>query len=302
VANAASKAGVERLDAIVVCRDTILTRRAYSLTPHIKNKLSKQGVDVNGAFSIDIANYCTGFAHASNIANLMVQSGQVENVAVVASSNYRDLIIENQLYHVRGNGPFDVKMERMGAPHALHQFSIPAEGRNLQSSKFNSFLWGCGAGAVVISASDKNYSIGSRAESNHQFNEDNFGMGEIKEADKSFCILDGKSIYKYAISEIPNFIGKTTQSLGLDIKTTKFVPHQPQPRMLDRLSEKVGIPRENLLTTCDYLGNMIAASVPITYHLGKQEGKIKSGDEVAFLSFGDSYLTASMFAFREAMR
>lgn len=288
--DATKNGGVKRIDAIFTCRDAIITKRAYSSIPHIKSALEQAGISTDGTFGVDTANYCAGYAQACNLASLMVQAGQINNALVVASTNYRDLIIEDPSFHESGK-TFDRNNP------AISQFS-KTSNPGFQPPALNSFLWGCGSGAVLIGGDEDNRIIGSVTQSNRRFPEDNFGFGETKNGE-SFCVLDGSSIYKYAISEIPDFANRASVELGLDLKTVKVVPHQPQPRMLERLADKMGIPRTNLMTTCDYLGNCTAASLPITYHLSRGSG-ISPGDKVAFLSFGDSYLTSSLFAFEES--
>lgn len=44
---------------------------------------------------------------------------------------------------------------------------------------------------------------------------------------------------------------------------------------------------------------MSAASIPVTYHLAKDAGRIKPGDNVLMCSFGDSYLSTGALLFRE---
>ena len=283
--------GVRSIDAFFFCRDAMLTRRAYSLVPRVKKALKEIGVHTEGAFSVDTINYCAGYAQACNLASLMVEVGQINNALVIASTNYNDLIVKRAEFY-KGSVPFYRTED--------DEVSQISETKNpgFQDPSLNAFLWGCGAGAVLIGKGDRKSIIGAVTESNHRFSEDNFTMGDTTRGE-SFCVLDGSSIYKYAVSEIPAFVKNTTGKLGLDLQKTKFVTHQPQPRMLERLAEKIGIPRENLMVSCDYLGNCTAASLPITYHLARQKGLILPGDDVAFLSFGDSYLTASMFAFRE---
>jgi 3-oxoacyl-[acyl-carrier-protein] synthase III len=294
--SAVKETATKRIDALFFCRDAVLTKRAYSLTPHVKKSLSEIGVDVKGAFSVDTVNGCTGYAPACNMASLMINAGQIENALVIASTKYNDLIVLEDNFNRRLN-----EYKRDGSEFNW-LVSLSSANRGFQPPALNAFLWGCGAGAVLIEKNEENHILGSSTESNHRFPEDNFAMGDRDTTGESFCVLDWASIYKYAISEIPGFVKKSAEKIGLDLQKVKIVPHQPQPRMLDRLAEKINIPRENLMTSCDYLGNMIAASVPITYHLAKQQGKILPGQDVAFLSFGDSYLTSSLFAFKEAKK
>lgn len=292
VASAVSDSGVKDVGAVFICRDAMLTRRAHSYMPEIKSKLESRGVNTKGVFSIDLINYCAGFAHACNLASLMVQAGQIQNAAVVASTNYENTIVKDPNFHEQMGKVFDRNNP------LVSQFSVRDDNSGFQSPALNSFLWGCGAGAVVIGQTEDNRIIGYNAKSNIRYGEDNFGFGETKDGD-AFCVLDGASIYKFAMTEIPPFTKETAIKLGIDLGKTKLVPHQPQPRMLEKLAERIGVPQEHMMKTCDYLGNCTASSVPITYHVAKQQGKILTGDDVSFLSFGDSYLTSSAFAFRE---
>ncbi len=289
---ALKEAGLKKVDAFFVCRDIIANQRAHSYMPEIKSILERDGIDTSGAVSVDIANNCASFAPACNLANLMIQAGQIENAVVVASSKFDDIIVKRPEFY---GDP------RNFNPNSLmvRNFSVDPSNPGFQSPALNSFLWGSGAGAVVIGKAPQRNILGYSAKSNTKYLEDNFAFGQTS-LGETFCVLDGASIYKYAMTEIPAFLRETERKLGLDLKKMKLVPHQPSPRMLDRLAERASLSKENVMQTCEYLGNMASASIPITYHLSRQEGKIAPGDDVAFLSFGDSYLTSSLFAFKEA--
>ena len=63
------------------------------------------------------------------------------------------------------------------------------------------------------------------------------------------------------------------------------VPHQASMLGL-RLLRHFGWPGERVLMTLDWLGNSVAASIPVTLYQGVSEGRIRRGDEVLLVGTG----------------
>jgi len=290
--NAAKDANLTKVDQLIIARDLIATRRAYSIGLPIIQKLEKAGIDVSDCTSIDLCNYCPGFVHGMNIAQLMVRGEQAKNVIVVGSTDYTIMINTDKEFNRQFEESFN------SAKSLVSQYSLGSNG-HFQPPALNAFLWGCGAGAVVVGEAEEDRFKGFKTRGSKKLKFDSYGIGEAIHS-KSFGSLDGKAIYKFAQTEVPRFIDEFLTSVDLTQQDVDIlIPHQPNPRILNDLSERIKIPKERMLVSCDYLGNMIVASVPITYHLGKKDGRIKPNDLVMFCSFGDSYLTASGIVFKE---
>ncbi len=323
---------ISRVSRIIISRDIILTRRARSVGKAIIEKLYENKISVDKCYSIDLTNYCPGFVHALHIAELMVRNDEADHVLVVSSTDYTDIINTNHAFNKQFEKKFDLNAK------SVLQYSL-SEHECFQPPKDNAFLWGCGAGAVVVSrvgpcdyaftgSEDKIIGYGAwgagrekHVPSNTEkgvfdqyldrtFMKHSFGIGESDDG-KAFASLDGLKIYKYAMTEVPKFIEHMLSKYKIDPKTVKLVPHQPNPRILNDLSQRIPIPKENTIMSCHRLGNMIGASIPVTYHFAKEstkrqysrppygiEGTIKKGDVVFFCSFGDSYLTTSGLLFK----
>src|SRR3989338_9172678 len=283
---AVKDANVENIERIIIARDVIATRRAYSIGLPIMQALENKGIKVTNCTSLDICNYCPGFVHGLNIAHLMVQARQAENALIIASTNYTDLINTESDFNKQFSNSFN------SSNASVLQYSLHRKGQ-YQAPALNAFLWGCGAGAMVVGKTQVNKILGFETKSSRNLKCDAYGVGEANDG-KLFASLDGKGIYKYAMTEVPQFIERFLERLHLrqrDIDV--LIPHQPNPRILENLAARLEISREKMLVSCDTLGNMIAASTPITYHLGKESEKIKDRNTILFCSFGDSYLTTS---------
>ncbi len=292
---AVKNAGIDKVNRIIISRDVILTERARSIGLPIIQRLKKEGIDVGGCYSIDLVNYCPGAIHSTNIARLMVESGETENVLVVAPTRYVDIIDTNNEFNQALSKDFNPKVKE------IRQFSLRDTSKgNYQPPKLNGFLWGNGAGALVIGKSKGNGEfVAYDSRGSKLILYDSYGIGEDFEG-HGFGSLDGPAIYKFAVKEVPEFIEEFLKRQGVTPEQiTSFIPHQPNPRILKALAKKFPSLESKMEVTCDKLGNMIGASIPITYHLAREQGRKRSGDYVFMCSFGDSYLTASGLLFKE---
>lgn len=292
---AIKQAKVDKVDRIIISRDVILTERARSLGLPIIQRLKSEGIDTNGCFSIDLVNYCPGAIHSTNIARLMVEAGEADNILVVAPTRYKDMINLNPEFNASLNKEFRTNISQ------IRGFSLKDSSKgNYQPPRLNAFLWGNGAGALVIGKSNSAGEIVAyNARGSKQITYDSYGIGEDFQG-HGFASLDGTAIYRFAIKEVPEFIEDFLRSQNITPEQiASFIPHQPNPRILKALAKKFPSLESKMEITCDKLGNMIGASIPITYHLAKEQGRIKSGDYVFMCSFGDSYLTSSGLLFKE---
>lgn len=288
---AARDSQLKRLDAIVVCRDIMLTKRAVSISLPVTDALSEAGVDINSTYGLDLVNYCPGYVYALNHARLLVGSGDCDTVLVVASTDYADLVEFDSAF----NGSFD---KGFHCNDQVRQFSV-LERPGLQAPRDNAFLWGCGAGAVVVGSTAHNGISCYQASGSQCHRVEAFGIGESA-AGNGFAVLDGGIIYRFAIGEVVRFLTHYLEKQGLSWDDIDYLlPHQPNPRILQKLAERMGLPMERVLVSCDTLGNMIAASVPVTYHLAKEQGKIRSGTRTLICSFGDVHLTVAAYLVTE---
>ncbi len=293
--NAVKDAGIDKVDRIIISRDVILTGRAKSIGLPIIERLKREGVDVDGCFSIDLVNYCPGAIHSINIARLMVESGEAQNILVVAPTRYVDMVNLRSEFNQSFREGFNRESETV--------FSYSLNGTNkesYQAPKLNAFLWGNGAGALVVGKTKREGEIlFYHAEGSRQILYDSYGIGEDSEG-QGFGSLDGPAIYRFAVREVPDFIERFLTKFGVKPEQIGlFIPHQPNPRILKALAKKLPSLESRMEVSCDKLGNMIGASIPITYHLAKKQGRIKSKDYVFMCSFGDSYLTVNGLLFKQ---
>jgi 3-oxoacyl-[acyl-carrier-protein] synthase-3 len=291
VAKMASAMPVD-IDAVIIAHDVVLTKRAEVLLPGIKQVLRHYDRRADRCYSINIYNYCPGFVHGINMAQGLVRSEQARNVLVVAAANYNDIIeldeaFNNNMQHILN--PESQLIERLTKAKGDVQFQAP---------RLNAFLWGSGAGAVVVGKSDEDRILHFEAQgSKHQAEAFIFGESYTGQ---NFCALDGPAIYKYGVEEVPEFIRGLVERAGLTLKDIDhFIPHQPHPRMLASILERLPELKDKTHISCDTLGNTAVAAIPITYDLAGKSHKIKRWQKVLMCGFGDQYLTVNGLIFEE---
>ena len=102
--------------------------------------------------------------------------------------------------------------------------------------------------------------------------------------------MDGKKVYKAALRLVPEVIEDALIHAELTIDDIDYmVPHQPSRSMLWDIADKIGLPREKVLTNMDKYANTSAATIPILYH----ESKFKKGDKILFASTGAGWCYAA---------
>jgi 3-oxoacyl-[acyl-carrier-protein] synthase III len=165
-------------------------------------------------------------------------------------------------------------------------------------------LFGDGAGAVVLSASDGEQGIlstdlrsdgtlcelimvpggGSRTPPSEKVITERLHTIKMK----------GNETFKVAVRTLEE-IARTTLSANhfgvedLDL----YVPHQANVRILRAVMERLGLPIEKVLLNLDRYGNTSAASIPIALDEAVREGRIKDGSLVMLGAFGAGLTWAS---------
>nr|QJH88392.1 FabH [Pterocladiophila hemisphaerica] len=137
-------------------------------------------------------------------------------------------------------------------------------------------LFGDGAGAMIMSsATQSNRSIlgftmntdGNQAHLlsiPYEFNYYSNSSLNIFSGQFDYIQMNGRNIYKFAISKIPASILSCLQSLKLNIKAIDWLLlHQANKRIILNIAEKLTLKKSNIITNIETLGNTSAASIPL---------------------------------------
>lgn len=165
-------------------------------------------------------------------------------------------------------------------------------------------LFGDGAGAVVVSASDGEQGILST----HLRSDGTLcelimvpgGGSRTPPSEKviaerlQYIKMKGNETFKMAVRTLEEIARTTLSANGLRVEDLDlYVPHQANVRILKAVIERLGLPREKVLLNLDRYGNTSAASIPIALDEAVREGRIKDGSLVMLGAFGAGLTWAS---------
>ena len=106
--------------------------------------------------------------------------------------------------------------------------------------------------------------------------------------------MNGKYVFKYAVTKFPEVILEAFKKAGLDKDDVDLViPHQANQRITDAVRMRLELPVEKVYSNIKKYGNTTAASIPIAMSEAIEEGIIKEGSLVCLAAFGSGFTWAS---------
>lgn len=106
--------------------------------------------------------------------------------------------------------------------------------------------------------------------------------------------MDGREVFRRAVRVIVDSARATLQQAEVDAADVAlFIPHQANSRIIDAAATKLGLPRERTFLNIDRYGNTSAASVPIALAEAADAGRLQPGDLVLLSGFGAGMSWAS---------
>ena len=165
-------------------------------------------------------------------------------------------------------------------------------------------LFGDGAGAAVVSASDGERGIlSSHLKSDGALcdliivpggGSRNPPSEKIVAERMQFIRMKGNETFKVAVRTLEDIARETLAANNLSVKDLDlYVPHQANGRILKSVADRLGLPIEKMMLNLARYGNTSAASIPIALDEAVQEGRIKEGSLVMIGAFGAGLTWAS---------
>ena len=214
----------------------------------------KLGIKSQGP-AFDIQAVCGGFVFALNTADMYIKGGQAKTALVVGAEVLTRMLDWND--------------------------------------RTTCVLFGDGAGAVVLRASDKPGLIASKLHSDGSYRDMLKAEGNIRNGEVDgdpFIKMDGKAVFKFAVnmlSEVVEEVLEEQKMAGTDIDW--LVPHQANIRIIEATAKKLGLDMDNVVVTVAQHGNTSAASIPLALDAAVRDGRIKTGQNVLLEAIGGGF-------------
>lgn len=141
-------------------------------------------------------------------------------------------------------------------------------------------LFGDGAGAVILSAQEGTRGILASALSADGT------TGGILFANPTIQ-MQGKEVFKLAVQAMTDITQKALAAANIQPEQIDWViPHQANQRILEATVDKMGLPKERLISTVGHHANTSAASIPLALDEAVRAGKIKQNQLLALAAIG----------------
>jgi 3-oxoacyl-[acyl-carrier-protein] synthase-3 len=210
---------------------------------------------IAGCPAFDVQAVCSGFVYALTIADAMIKTGSATKALVIGAEVFSRIL----------------------------DFS----------DRTTCVLFGDGAGAVVVEASDAPGILASdlHADGKHVgilCVPGNVSGGKV--LGDALLKMDGQAVFKLAVGVLESAARATLAKANItDSDIDWLIPHQANIRIMQSTAKKLKLPLEKLIVTVDQHGNTSAASIPLALDASVRSGKIKKGDTLMLEGVGGGF-------------
>ncbi|MFY8351422.1 ketoacyl-ACP synthase III [Pseudoalteromonas sp. SSM20] len=225
----------------------------------------QKNIGAKGAAACDVNAACSGFLYALQNATAQIQAGMIKKAVVIGA--------ERMTWYV-----------------------------NWQR-RDSAVLFGDGAGAVVLEASDDKSGLlgtktGCDSEDREILHIRNFGtdIDKYQAVGPSDILFEGREIFKRAVKGMTTAVDDVLQQVGSDISDIDvLIPHQANLRIIQAIQTKVKLPDESVMVNIDKYGNTSAATIPIALCEAVECGLIKPKSSIISAAFGAGLTWAASY-------
>ena len=205
--------------------------------------------------AFDVQAVCTGFIYALDIANRFIKTGGAK-CALVVGSEVMSRILD-------------------------------------WSDRSTCVLFGDGAGAVVLQATDAPGIYSTHIHADGQYEELLYVDG-IPASGNCYIRMKGSEVFKTAVKTLGQIVDETLKANNLDRSAIDWlVPHQANLRILSAIAKKLALPMARVVITVDKHANTSAASIPLALDEAIRDQRIQVGDTVMLEAFGGGFTWGS---------
>jgi 3-oxoacyl-[acyl-carrier-protein] synthase-3 len=222
---------------------------------------NKLGI-TNHCAAVDIQAVCSGFVYGMSMADSFIRTGMHKKVLVIGSEVFsRILNFEDRTTCV---------------------------------------LFGDGAGAVLMSASDAPGLLATRLHADGSQAGILCVPGSVNAgaiAGSAFLYMDGQAVFKLAVSVLEKVAHEALNAAGMQPSDVDWlIPHQANIRIMQGTAKKLGLPAQKMVVTVDQHGNTSAASIPLALDQAVRDGRIKPGQTVLMEGVGGGFTWGAALA------
>jgi 3-oxoacyl-[acyl-carrier-protein] synthase-3 len=227
--------------------------------------LLQQRLDIHGCAAFDVQAVCTGFIYALGVAEKFVRTGSAHCALVVGAETFSRVVD--------------------------------------WTDRGTCVLFGDGAGAVVVEASDSPGILSTHLHADGAYENLLHVPGGVSrgfdvpdaEGDPHFTHMKGNEVFKMAVNTLGRIVDETLQANEMKKSDVDWlVPHQANIRIINATARKLNMSMDKVVVTVDQHGNTSAASVPLALDTAVRDGRIQRGEVLLLEAFGGGFTWGSV--------
>jgi len=248
--------------------DTIIvaTGTADYLMPSTASIVQKNlGIESYNTRCFDVSAACSGFVYALDIAKQYIETSASKNILVIGAEKMTRVLDWND--------------------------------------RSTCVLFGDGAGAVVLSTSEKKKILSSLLFTDgsciDMLNVPNNLPSERGQAIsiEPHLYMEGNKVFKFAVSRLASLAKQLIEEANISAEDIDWlVPHQANFRILNSTANKINMPMSKVITTLQDHGNTSAASIPLALDHAIKTNQIKKGETIISEAFGAGFVWGGFIA------
>jgi 3-oxoacyl-[acyl-carrier-protein] synthase-3 len=224
--------------------------------------LLQHRLGANGCPAFDVNAACSGFIYALTVADKFIRSGSAKTALVVGAETLSRMID--------------------------------------WSDRSTCVLFGDGAGAVVLKASEEAGVLSTHVHADGAYKEllwnpVGVSVGFTHEHNHGVrVVMQGSEVFKVAVKTLDRVVEETLAANGIDRHAIDWlIPHQANLRIIQATAKRLDMPMDRVVVTVDKHGNTSSASVPLALDHGIRSGRIQRGQLLLLEAFGGGFTWGS---------
>lgn len=218
------------------------------------------------AFSYDLVAACSSFLYGMSTAARYIESGRYKKVLLIGADKMSSIIDyeDRATCIIFGDGGGAVLFEPNEEGYGLQDEVLRSDGIGREHLKID-------AGGSILPASH-----------------------ETVDAKKHYVFQDGKTVFKFAVSNMADGAEKILERNELTGDDVAWlVPHQANKRIIDATARRMGLDDNKVMMNIERYGNTTSATLPLCLY--DYEKQLKKGDKLIFASFGGGFTWGSIY-------
>ena len=219
--------------------------------PSTACKIAKN-LGINAITAFDISAACTGFIYLLELAKSLIESGSKKNVLIIGAEKLSKIVN--------------------------------------WTDRTTCILFGDGAGAAVVSASEENEIIDVHTAADGNYANLLITPGE----EEKFIKMSGNEVFKIAVQTLTKDVVDILEKNQISSdKIDLFIPHQANLRIIEAVKQRLNFTNEQCVVTVGKYGNTSSASIPMAMNDAYEAGRLKKGDLLLLDAFGGGFTWGS---------